>query len=102
MNAREEYERWLNQLPAKDPLCRELEQIRGKEDQIRNRFYQTISFGTAGLRGICGAGTNRMNVLTVGRATRGIADYILSYGGQHPEDEVCDRGVAIALSLIHI
>ena len=55
MNAREEYERWLNQLPAKDPLCRELEQIRGKEDQIRDRFYQTISFGTAGLRVICGA-----------------------------------------------
>ena len=48
MNAREEYERWLNQLPAKDPLRRELEQIRGKEDQIRDRFYQTISFGTAG------------------------------------------------------
>ena len=96
MNAREEYERWLNQLPAKDPLHRELEQIRGKEDQIRDRFYQTISFGTAGLRGICGAGTNRMNVLTVGRATRGIADYILSYGRQHPEDKVCDRGVAIA------
>lgn len=96
MSAREEYERWLDQLPAQDPLHRELEQIRGRKEQIEDRFYQTITFGTAGLRGICGAGTNRMNVLTVGRATRGIADYILAYDRQNPKENVCDRGIAIA------
>ena len=71
-------------------MYEELTAIRGNETEITDRFYQEIVFGTAGLRGICGAGTNRMNALTVGRATQGIANYILKSG------EDISRGVVIA------
>ena len=84
------YRYWLEKLPADDPLHAELEAVEGDEKEIGDRFYQEIVFGTAGLRGICGAGTNRMNRLTVGRATKGIADFILG-SGEDPE-----AGVAIA------
>ena len=84
------YQLWLDRLPAQDPLRAELLAIEGDEKEISDRFYQEIEFGTAGLRGLCGAGTNRMNRLTVGRATKAIADYILA-SGQDPA-----RGVAIA------
>ena len=90
MDAGKEYLRWMEQLKDGDPLKAELAAIAGDENEIRERFYQEIVFGTAGLRGICGAGTNRMNVLTVGRATQGIAKYILESG----EDPM--KGVAIA------
>ncbi|MCR4628466.1 MAG: phospho-sugar mutase, partial [Clostridium sp.] len=90
MNAQERYAYWMEKLSDEDPMKRELEEIRGNESEITDRFWREIAFGTAGLRGICGAGTNRMNVLTVGRATQGIADYILA-SGVDPE-----RGVAIA------
>ena len=58
MNARENYEVWCNRLEKEDPLYRELKEIAGNEAEITDRFYQEIVFGTAGLRGICGAGTN--------------------------------------------
>ena len=90
MNAQEKYMQWMEQLPENDPLRKELEGIAGDEKEISERFYQDIVFGTAGLRGICGAGTNRMNSYTVGRATRGIANYILQSG----EDPL--KGVVIA------
>ena len=90
MNAAERYALWMEKLSPDDPMRAELEAIAGDEAQITDRFYQEIVFGTAGLRGICGAGTNRMNVLTVGRATQGIANYILSSG----EDPM--KGLAIA------
>lgn len=90
MNAQERYAYWMEKLSDEDPMKRELEEIRGNEEEITDRFWREIAFGTAGLRGICGAGTNRMNVLTVGRATQGIADYILA-SGVDPR-----RGVAIA------
>ncbi|MBQ1312330.1 MAG: phospho-sugar mutase [Blautia sp.] len=90
MNAMERYECWLKSLSVDDPLRKELESIAGDEKEINERFYQEIVFGTAGLRGICGAGTNRMNVLTVGRATQGIANYILKSGAD-PE-----KGLAVA------
>ena len=90
MNAEQTYRYWLEKLDPQDPLYAELKQIEGDEAEITDRFYQDIEFGTAGLRGICGAGTNRMNVLTVGRATQGIANYILK-SGQDPE-----KGVVIA------
>jgi len=80
MNAKERYGLWMEKLAADDPLRRELEAVAGDEAEINDRFYQEIVFGTAGLRGICGAGTNRMNALTVGRATQGIANYILASG----------------------
>ena len=90
MSARDVYELWLKRLPADDPMREELTKIAGDESAITDRFYQEIEFGTAGLRGICGAGTNRMNERTVGRATQGIANYIKK-SGQDPL-----RGVAIA------
>ena len=90
MGAKERYEEWLAKLPEGDPLFEELKAIQGDDKEINERFYQEIVFGTAGLRGICGAGTNRMNVLTVGRATQGIANYILK-SGVDPQ-----KGLAIA------
>lgn len=90
MKPTEAYELWLEKLEKDDPMRSELLAIRDNETEITDRFYQTISFGTAGLRGICGAGSNRMNELTVGRATAGIGDYILSSG------EDIQRGVVFA------
>nr|MCR5024984.1 phospho-sugar mutase [Lachnospiraceae bacterium] len=80
MNVKETYNFWLENLPEEDPMKKELLEIRGNEAEITDRFYQDIVFGTAGLRGICGAGTNRMNELTVGRATAGLGDYIIKSG----------------------
>ena len=90
MDARERYDLWMSKLSPEDPLYAELKAIEEDGKEINERFYQEIVFGTAGLRGICGAGTNRMNALTVGRATQGIANYILGSG----EDPM--KGVAIA------
>ncbi len=95
MNAEERYQLWLNRLPQDDPMRKELLSIRGNQQEINDRFYQEIEFGTAGLRGICGAGTNRMNRLTVGRATQGIASYLKKSG------EDLQRGVAIAYDCRH-
>ena len=67
----------------------ELKAIEGNEAEIQDRFYRDLEFGTGGLRGVIGAGTNRMNVYTVRKATQGLANYIIKKGGQ-------DKGVAIA------
>ena len=95
MNARDVYESWLKNLDRSNPLYAELEAIGNDEKEITERFYREIEFGTAGLRGICGAGTNRMNEFTVGRATQGIANYINKSG------EDVSRGVAIAYDCRH-
>lgn len=95
MNAEERYEIWLDKLPEEDPMRKELLSIRGNRKEINDRFYQEIVFGTAGLRGICGAGTNRMNPFTVGRATQGIANYLKKTG------EDLERGVAVAYDCRH-
>ena len=80
MSYKERYTYWIEKLPADDPMKKELLDIADDEAEIKERLYKEIEFGTAGLRGVRGAGTNRMNVLTVGRATQGIANYILSSG----------------------
>lgn len=85
------YQEWLDKLSDSDPLKAELEAIKGDDKEIEDRFYQDLSFGTAGLRGKVGAGTNRMNFLTVGKASQGVADYIVSKG-----KEACEKGVVIA------
>ncbi|MCI6637367.1 MAG: phospho-sugar mutase [Lachnospiraceae bacterium] len=95
MNAEEKYQEWLDRLPEGDPMRQELLSIRGNVKEINDRFYQEIVFGTAGLRGLCGAGTNRMNPLTVGRATQGIANYLKKSG------EDLTRGVAVAYDCRH-
>ena len=91
MNYLEKYQLWLDKLDVNDPLRAELLAIKDDDNEIKERFYQDLSFGTAGLRGIVGAGTNRMNFYMVGKATQGIADYISQYGQQAK-----DRGVVIA------
>lgn len=75
-----EFERWLKN--AKDSEIKdELLSVVGKEKEIEERFYKSLSFGTGGLRGVIGAGTNRMNIYTVGKATFGLAEYMLETGG---------------------
>ncbi len=91
MDYLERYKQWLEKLDEADPLKAQLQAIKGQDEEIKERFYQHLKFGTAGLRGIVGAGTTRMNFFTVGRATQGIADYIKEYGQQ-----AMDRGVVIA------
>ena len=91
LNYISEYERWLNSEFVDEETKAELLAIKGNENEIKERFYCDLEFGTAGLRGIIAAGTNRMNVYTVRRATQGLALYIKKSG----EDAV-KRGVAIA------
>lgn len=74
-NVMELYELWLEKC-SDSTLKSELEAINGKDDEILDRFYKKMEFGTAGLRGVLGAGTNRMNIYTVNQATQGIADYL--------------------------
>ena len=89
MNYLEEYKRWCESPEFDEETKRELLEIKGNEEEIEDRFYKELEFGTAGLRGIIGAGTNRMNKYTVGKATQGLANYIIEQGTQ-------DKGVAIS------
>lgn len=70
------YEQWLSSATADVDLIPELESVKGDDEAILDRFYKNLEFGTAGLRGVIGAGTNRMNVYTVNQATQGLADYL--------------------------
>ena len=76
VKANAEYERWLSSGAIDENSARELEAIRGNNDEIIDRFSQTLKFGTAGLRGIMRAGLNAMNIYVIRRATQGLADYI--------------------------
>ena len=71
-----EYERWLS-VELDDPdLKEELLSVKDQPEEINDRFYRDLAFGTGGLRGVIGAGTNRMNVYTVRKATQGLANYL--------------------------
>ena len=85
----EEYKKWCESPEFDEETKKELLGIKEDEKEIEDRFYKELEFGTAGLRGIIGAGTNRMNKYTVGKATQGLANYILEQGTQ-------DKGVAIS------
>ena len=89
MDYRKTYEDWLSSPYIDEKTKEELRSIANDENEIKERFYTELSFGTAGLRGIIGAGINRMNMYTVRKATQGLANYILKAGGK-------DKGVAIA------
>lgn len=89
MTAMEKYQDWLKTFADDPELVQELSAIAGDAAQIEDRFYKGLEFGTAGMRGVLGYGTNRMNVYNVRRATQGLADFILEAGGQ-------EEGVAIA------
>ena len=71
-----EYERWLGEKLDDPDLTDELRAIKGKPEEINDRFYRSLAFGTGGLRGVIGAGTNRINVYTVRKATQGLADHL--------------------------
>ena len=89
MNYLEEYKKWCESPEFDEETKKELLSIKDDEKEIEDRFYKELEFGTAGLRGVIGAGTNRMNKYTVGKATQGLANYILEQGTQ-------DKGVAIS------
>ncbi|MBP5224596.1 MAG: phospho-sugar mutase, partial [Lachnospiraceae bacterium] len=72
----EKYSVWCKKAVLDPDLIPELKKMEGKEDLIADAFYRDLEFGTAGLRGVIGAGTNRMNVYTVGRASQGLANYV--------------------------
>ena len=95
MNYKEMYESWLANDYFDEATKAELKAIAGNEKEIEDRFYQDLEFGTAGLRGVIGAGTNRMNIYTVRKATQGLANYILKVGGEK-------RGVAISYDSRHM
>lgn len=85
------YEFWLNNDYFDNDTKKELEQIKNNPTEIEERFYKELEFGTGGLRGIIGAGTNRMNIYTVRKASQGLASYLISNF-----DDACARGVAVA------
>ncbi len=89
MSYREQYDFWLNDDYFDAATREELRGIAGDEKEIEDRFYKELEFGTGGLRGVIGAGPNRMNTYTVRKATQGLANYIIKQGGK-------DKGVAIA------
>ena len=89
------YKEWLENPYFDEATKEELRAIEGDENEIKERFYMDLEFGTAGLRGIIGAGINRMNIYTVRRATQGLANYIIKQGG-------AAKGVAIAFDSRHM
>ena len=89
MSYMETYREWCSNPYFSEETRAELEAIRDNEAEIEDRFYRQLEFGTGGLRGVIGAGTNRMNIYTVRQATQGLANYIISQNGQ-------EKGVAIA------
>lgn len=89
MGYREEYQSWLTRFSADRETMGELQTIAGNEKEIEDRFYTELAFGTGGLRGVLGMGTNRMNVYNVRRATMGLAKYLIAQGIQN-------QGVVVA------
>ena len=89
------YNEWLSNPYFDEETKAELRAIEGDENEIKERFYMDLEFGTAGLRGIIGAGINRMNIYVVRRATQGLANYIIKQGG-------AEKGVAIAYDSRHM
>lgn len=96
MNYRKEYERWLLAEQLEPELRQELEQIRDQEKEIEDRFHQSLAFGTGGLRGVIGAGTNRINTYIVRKVTQGLSQYIARQG-----KEAKQKGVVIAYDTRH-
>ena len=104
MNARMRYEEWLANPYFDEETKAELRSIDGDEAQIEDRFYRDLEFGTGGLRGVIGAGTNRMNVYTVRKATQGLANYIVKESGSSGRGgkDAVPPAVAIAYDSRHM
>ena len=88
-NYLEEYKKWCENPLFDEETKKELLEIKDNEEEIKDRFYKELEFGTAGLRGVIGMGTNRMNKYTVGKATQGLANFIIKKGAQ-------EKGVVIS------
>ena len=84
MTARANYESWLKSTAVDEATKEELRAIEGDEKEIEDRFYKELEFGTGGLRGVMGAGSNRMNRYTIRKATQGLANYIKKQGVEMP------------------
>ena len=95
MSYKDIYQEWVSNPYFDEGTKAELKKIADDEKEMEDRFYTELEFGTAGLRGVIGAGTNRMNIYTVRKATQGLANYIKKVGGQA-------RGVAIAYDSRHM
>lgn len=95
MNYRERYQEWLDSEYIDIETKEELKSIQKDDKEVEDRFYRDLEFGTGGLRGVIGAGTNRLNIYTVRKATQGLANFIIAEGGQ-------DKGVAIAFDSRHM
>ena len=95
MDYKEKYNEWCNNPNFDEETKNELLKIKDNEEEIKDRFYKDLEFGTGGLRGVIGIGTNRMNKYTVGKATQGLANYIIKKGVQ-------EKGVAISYDSRHM
>jgi len=96
MNYLDTYNTWLQSTAIDEQTKAELLELSGNDSEIEDRFYKSLEFGTAGLRGKLGAGTNRMNYYIIGKVTQGIANYIIKQG-----QDYMDRGLAIAYDCRH-
>ena len=79
----DDYKRWLAADLEDAALTEELKKIEGQDEEIKDRFAVALKFGTAGLRGVLGAGSNRMNIYVVRQATQGLANWVKTQGGNH-------------------
>ena len=86
MSYRDTFQFWLEDDYFDDATKQELLAIRNNEAEVEDRFFKDLEFGTGGLRGVIGAGTNRMNFYTVRKATQGLANYIVKQGGADKEN----------------
>ena len=102
MHYLEKYNFWLENEHFSDETKKELRALEGNEEEIKDRFYKDLQFGTGGLRGKIAMGTNRMNIYTVSRATQGLADYLIEESQKQPHpQEYLNRGVVIAYDCRH-
>ena len=96
MDWKKEYKRWATAISLDEELKRDLEALKGQEKSLEDAFYKNLEFGTGGMRGEIGPGTNRMNLYTIRKASEGLAQYIDAHG-----DDSKQRGVAIAYDSRH-
>ncbi len=102
MHYLEKYRFWLKNKHFSDEAKKELRALAGNEEEIKDRFYKDLQFGTGGMRGKIAMGTNRMNIYTVSRATQGLADYLIEESQKQPHpQEYLNRGVVIAYDCRH-
>lgn len=97
MNWREEYQKWSNNKVLDDSLKNQLNNIASDEKELEDSFYRNMEFGTAGMRGVLGAGTNRMNIYTIRKASYGLAQFVAENG-----EEAKKRGIVIAYDPRHM